>query len=246
MPDDALAVFEQNAGFLMVEDSVLAHIEEAKRFGAVFRTDEPVTSWSCPNGDSVIVKSVHDEYHARRLIITAGAWAASLLSELRIPLQVQRKHLHWFATTSDVYQQRDTPVFFFELAERSFFYGFPQLDQRGVKMAEHGHGEAVDDPANLNREVDASERARVESFLASHLPDVSLQPTRHCVCMYTMTPDEHFIVDRHPHYPQVALAAGLSGHGFKFTPVLGAALADLVLDGTTELPIGFLSCQRFS
>ena len=248
MPEGAQAVFETNAGFLMVEDSVLAHVDEARRLGAQMNTNERVVSWRATEHDNVVVRTETAEYQASRLVITAGAWANTLLSELNIPLQVRRKHLHWFAPANDQYRiERGTPTFFFELSDRSFFYGFPQIDARGVKVAEHsGAGNALSDPSQLDRHVDPEDRARVENFLTQYLPHVTVQPTRHCVCMYTMTQDEHFVVDVHPSHPQVSFAAGLSGHGFKFTPVLGEALADLALSGATSLPIGFLNGHRFA
>ena len=247
MPEDALAVFEQNAGFLMVEDCVLAHLAEAQLRGAQFRTDQRVISWSAPNDETVIVKTDREEYQAARLVVAAGAWANSMLAELNIPLEVQRKHLHWFAASDDCYRvEHGAPTFFLELPDRSFFYGFPQTDDRGVKVAEHSGGEMVPDPSELNRDVDPQDRQRVEAFIAKFLPGVTLQPTKHCVCMYTMTPDDHFVVDVHPRHAQVCFAAGLSGHGFKFTPVLGEALADLATTGQTDLPISFLNSQRFA
>jgi glycine/D-amino acid oxidase-like deaminating enzyme len=112
-------------------------------------------------------------------------------------------------------------------------------------VAEHTGGLAVADPLSEGRDVNPRDREAVESFLARCLPDVSRTLLGHSVCMYTMSPDEHFIVDRHPDDSQVVFAAGLSGHGFKFTGVLGEALADLTLDGTTRLPIEFLSLRRF-
>jgi glycine/D-amino acid oxidase-like deaminating enzyme len=136
-------------------------------------------------------------------------------------------------------------VFLFELP-RGVFYGYPQLDVRGVKVGEHSGGRAVDDPLTVDRAVDRSEQAALERFLAAHLPGVSKRVAGHAVCLYTMSPDEHFIVDRHPAHANVAFAAGLSGHGFKFAPVLGRALADLVVDRSTNLPIGFLSLARFT
>lgn len=245
MPEDALAVFERNAGFLMVEDCVLAHIEQAKMHGAEFIVNEPVVSWRADD-DAVAVSTATGEYHAARLIVTAGAWTGAMLSRLKVPLEVRRKHLHWFAAVDERYRiEHGAPTFFFELPDNSFFYGFPQIDERGVKAAEHSGGEPVTDPKEPNRDVDPADRARVENFLTQHLPAVTCQPTKHCVCMYTMTLDEHFVVDAHPAHPNVCFAAGLSGHGFKFTPVLGAALADLALDGATDLPVGFLNCRRF-
>jgi glycine/D-amino acid oxidase-like deaminating enzyme len=104
----------------------------------------------------------------------------------------------------------------------------------------------VDDPSNLDRDVHDADAARIEAFLQQCLPTVTHRRTDHAACMYTMSPDEHFIVDRWPGDDRIVLAAGMSGHGFKFTPVLGTALADLALAGSTSLPIDFLSLGRFS
>jgi glycine/D-amino acid oxidase-like deaminating enzyme len=120
----------------------------------------------------------------------------------------------------------------------------PRIDALGVKVAEHTGGAVVTDPLAVERELEPAERRRVEEFISASLPQVSHRMTRHSVCMYTMSPDAHFLVDRHPAHPQVAFAAGLSGHGFKFTGVLGEALADLAIDGKTSLPIGFLGAGR--
>jgi glycine/D-amino acid oxidase-like deaminating enzyme len=169
-----------------------------------------------------------------------------LLGELSLQLNVLRKSLFWFETSSLAYAAAaGFPVFLFELPH-GVFYGFPKLDARGVKVAEHTGGQVVGDPATVDRAIDPDERRRLADFLTAHLPDVSNRVTDHAVCLYTMSPDEHFIVDRHPAHANVVFAAGLSGHGFKFTPVLGRVLADLALDSTTSLPIGFLSLQRFS
>jgi glycine/D-amino acid oxidase-like deaminating enzyme len=104
----------------------------------------------------------------------------------------------------------------------------------------------VDDPLHVDRSLRDSDYKPVEAFLRTHLPTVLPACRDHAICLYTMSPDEHFIVDRHPQHPQVVIAAGLSGHGFKFAPVLGAALAELAINGSTQLPIDFLSLRRFS
>ena len=158
---------------------------------------------------------------------------------------MRRKSLFWFETDSPRYDvAAGFPVYLFELPA-GVFYGFPRLDGRSVKVAEHTGGAAVDDPANVDRAIDLGRTAPSRTFLAAHLPEVSSRVVDHAVCLYTMSPDEHFIVDRHPAHANVVFAAGLSGHGFKFTPVLGRALADLALDGSTPLPIDFLSLRRF-
>jgi glycine/D-amino acid oxidase-like deaminating enzyme len=126
----------------------------------------------------------------------------------------------------------------------SYFYGFPHLDELGLKVAEHSGGETVADPLRVSRECDPHDERRVREFVGAHLPGVSSEIVHHDICLYTMTPDQHFVVDQHPHWPQVAFAAGLSGHGFKFTSVLGEIMADLALDGRTSQPIGFLSVER--
>jgi len=97
---------------------------------------------------------------------------------------------------------------------------------------------------HVDRDVDPVDFGQVANFVSRYLIEATTRRTDHTLCMYTMTPDEHFVVDRHPDRPGVVFAAGLSGHGFKFTSVLGQALADLALDGKTDLPIGFLSAQR--
>ena len=113
-------------------------------------------------------------------------------------------------------------------------------------MADHRGGEPVNDPDLLDRSLDTEDRTRIEFFLRSYLPDISTRVTDHQVCMYTLSPDEHFVVDRHPEYRQVALIAGLSGHGFKFAPALAEAVCDLIFDRASDYPIDFLSLARFN
>jgi sarcosine oxidase len=236
-------VLEQRAGYLRVEACVLAHLAQAVQYGAELKSGITVRSW-LPDGSGVRVETDAGEFKAARLIISAGPWASQLLADLKIPLVVRRAAQYWFAADAPEYAaDKGCPTFLFETPE-GIFYGFPRIDELGVKTARHAGGPVVTDPLAVDREVDVNDERLVETFLTKHLPDVSRRRTHHAACMYTLTPDEHFIVDRHPAYPQVVFAAGLSGHGFKFTCVLGEALADLALDGQTRLPIGFLSCNR--
>ncbi len=243
LPPGADAVFEREAGFLLVEDCVLAHLSAAADAGAEFHSGQEVIAWNATAG-GVTVQTTTTRWHARKLVITAGAWARDLLRSLRIPLDVRRQHLHWFACDATRYhQQHGCPAFFYETGE-GFFYGFPQIDERGLKVAAHGGGTLIQDPLRDDKSVDPAERARVERFLRRHLPGVDLRPLDHAVCYYTNSADDHFIVDRHPRHHDVSFAAGLSGHGFKFASVLGEVLADLTLHGQTSLPIDFLACDR--
>jgi monomeric sarcosine oxidase len=266
VPDEMVGVYEPGAGYLLVEECVRAHLEAAAAAGARLRTDTEVHGWSA-TGDAARVRTSAGEFAAAALVIAAGPWAGSMLSSIwegeapaepsagsqfasagasPSPLTVLRKSLFWFECDAPQYDAAaGFPVFLFELPA-GMFYGFPKLDGRGVKVAEHTGGRPIDDPANVNREIDPGEERVLRDFLAAHLPGVSPRVADHAVCLYTMSPDEHFIVDRHPAHANVVFAAGLSGHGFKFTPVLGLALANLAHVGTTDLPIGFLSLERFN
>jgi len=243
-PAGAVGVFEPAAGYLKVERCVLTHLAAAKSMGAGFRFGATARSWQA-EGNGVRVATDQGDFSAARLIITAGPWAPQLLADLGAPLHVRRKHLYWFPTAQSSYHEsRGCPTYLYELPQ-GVYYGFPQIDELGVKVAEHTGGAVVDDPKNDPRPLDPADLARVEAFLTDCLPGVSRPVQRHSVCFYTMSPDDHFLVDRHPRHPNVVFAAGLSGHGFKFTSVLGEALADLALEENTRLPIGFLSLARF-
>jgi sarcosine oxidase len=244
VPENLVGVLDPRGGYLLVEDCVRAHLQAATTAGATLLTDTEVYDWSATDRE-VKVHTSAGEFAAARLVITAGAWAADLLNDLEIGLTVRRKSLFWFETSSPKYDVAgDFPVYLFELPAGTF-YGFPKLDPRGVKVAEHSGGTTIPDPLDVNRTIDPVEERHLREFLAACLPEVSNRVTDHAVCLYTMSPDEHFIIDRHPAHANIAFAAGLSGHGYKFAPVLGRALADLALDGATPLPIGFLSLSRF-
>jgi sarcosine oxidase len=250
--DDFQVVYEPQAGYLEVENCVTAHVQAAVRHGAVLRTGETVVKW-VSNGHRVVVKSDKGEYAGASLIITAGPWAAHVLKECdaaadpaawRMSLCVVRKPVFWFDAGAEYDVAAGTPTFFFETAAGQF-YGFPRIDGRTLKVAEHTGGEAVADPMTIDRTRHAGDLARLGEFLRGHLPGIEPSPARHSVCMYTKTPDSHFCIDRHPQRGNVVVGAGFSGHGFKFTTVLGEALADLALNGTTNLPVAFLSVKRF-
>jgi len=232
------AVYERRAGILSVEACVLAHLQQACAAGAELRTGVAVLGWRT-DGDGVAVITDAGTLRAGRLVVTAGPWAGQVLADIGLELRVLRKPVFWFAADPAVYGvEAGCPMFIFETG-RGTFYGFPALDGT-VKVGEHSGGELVKDPLAVDRAERPADRAAVAGFLADHMPGVDLRPTRHEVCMYTCTPDGHFVVDVHPEASQVCFAAGLSGHGFKLAPVLGQALADLALHGATDLPIGFL------
>lgn len=244
IPDELDVVFEPDAGFLEVENCVRAQTERGIRSGGVASTNELVHRWSS-DGATVRVETDRAEYLAEHAIIAAGAWAGAVLRDLRLPLTVMRKPVVWWPVKTNVYDIAcGGTTFYFERGDRAF-YGFPSTDGSTLKLAEHTGGETAGDPSRVDRSLREVDVQPLAAFIREHMPDLEDHPIRHSVCLYTLTPDHHFIVDRHPRYPNVAIAAGFSGHGFKFTPVIGQALADLAIDGHTRLPIGFLGLSRF-
>jgi sarcosine oxidase len=245
VPEGYVGAYEPAAGYLKVERCVLGHLAGARLHGAEFCFASAASAWREAAGEMIVETAAGEAHRAKRLIVTAGPWAPQLLAGLNVKLEVRRKHLYWYPAAEPVYSQsQGCPTFLYELPQ-GVYYGFPQIDELGVKVAEHSGGTVVSDPLNDPRDLDAADLARVETFLAQQMPGVTRQLGRRAVCFYTMSPDEHFIVDRHPDSDNVIFAAGLSGHGFKFTSVLGEALADLALEGRTALPVGFLSLARF-
>lgn len=237
--DDAWQVlFEKNAGYLLVERCVETFHQQASRHGAQFQQAE-VRQWQPRDGAIEVTTTDGARYAAAQLVVAGGAWNARLLGEIGVSLTVRKKHLHWFpAAPADGWAK--APVFFFDTGD-GFYYGFPQLDTRGVKVAEHTGGEVLTgDPLATPRTPDPADLSRVGQFVRRHLPRLGEVSSDHAVCFYTMSPDDHFIVDRHPAAPQVCFAAGLSGHGFKFVPVLGEMLADWATCGDSKWPSDFL------
>lgn len=243
VPPNLVGLYEVQAGYLQVERCVQTHVQEAMKLGAMLNTDESIESVR-PSGSGVEVVTNAARYTADMAVITPGPWAGDLLVDLNLSLRVLRKPSFWFPPLDNSYRvEAPCPAFLYELPE-GVFYGIPQVDQRGVKVAEHSGGRTTTDPLHVDRNLDPEDLTRVQHFVGNCLPKLSTDFQEHAVCMYTMTSDEHFIIDCHPGAPQIAFAAGLSGHGFKFTGVLGRALADLLLDGETEVPVGFLSLTR--
>lgn len=252
-PDHFAVVYEPDAGYLEVENCVAAHIAAAVRHDAELHTDETVVGWQS-DGRRVIVTTDRGEYVSANLVITAGPWAGQILRHSSNgtgsvrwgeKLRVLRKPVFWFAADGAYDVEKGNSTFFFETSAGQF-YGFPRIDRTTIKLAEHTGGDEVADPMNVDRTLSHADLARVSDFMREHLPTIDPQPVRHSVCMYTKTPDSHFLVDRHPAWGNVVFGAGFSGHGFKFTTVLGEALADLALAGQSTSPIEFLSWARLS
>jgi sarcosine oxidase len=232
---------EATAGYLLADRCIAAHLALAERHRAELHFDERVRSWSI-EGAGVRVSTDRGAYVADRLVIAAGAWNAQLIPRLAPLLTVKRVPLFWFEPVAEKDALAKLPVYIVDSGHGHGCYGFPYLADQGLKIATHGMGTPAD-PDTVDRDVHPDDEAPVREFITRHLP-VGGGPVRTSkVCMYTVTPDEHFIVDVDG---PVAYASACSGHRFKFASVMGEVLADLALDGATRHPIGFLSASRFA
>ena len=237
-----VAVYEEAAGVLFPEKTVAAHLRLAQAAGAELRFGEPVESWVAGDG-SVSVRTPQGRYQAERLVLAAGAWNPGLLGGT-FPLEVERQVSLWFrpAERPDWFEDH-FPIFVWDRGDEPALYGLPGLEGEGIKVGLH-HGGLRGDPDALSREVTPADVEPVQRLLARRLPLLDPEPQRAAVCLYTNTPDLHFLVGPHPDHPAVLLAGGFSGHGFKFVPVIGEAVADLV-EGKARPDLALFSPARF-
>jgi sarcosine oxidase len=247
--DGTVGVYEERAGFVRPEQTVREHLRRAAAAGADLRFGERVLDWTADaGGEGVTVRTADGgEHRAASLVLSPGAWAPQLLPDLAPSLLVERQLLFWFAPDVPVARFRAPahPVFVWEHRADLQLYGFPAYgpDADGVKVAFFRNGRRTD-PDQLDRTTAAEEVEQMREHLARHLPSLAGTYLRSVACMYTTTPDEHFVIALHPEHPQVAVAAGFSGHGFKFVPLVGEVLADLVTERATAHPIGLFDPAR--
>jgi sarcosine oxidase len=244
LTDDLVAVREANAGILEQEACIAAHLELAASHGAEVHHTEPALRWLADDA-GVRVETARGSYTAEQLVVTAGPWAGEVLADLALPLTNWRVvSVHFEPIRPELFQVERCPQYFWAVPE-GIYGGFPWLPGEGLKIGRHDTGE-VCTPRSARRQVDSSEVEALRAVLDRYMPGAAGTVTGVSTCLYTNTLDRHFIVDRHPTYPQVLYACGFSGHGFKFASVMGEALADLALNGATRHPIGFLSASRFA
>jgi sarcosine oxidase len=227
-------------GYVKPEAAIASMVALAKGAGAELVEHAPVVSWSA-DGTGICVEMHGRSLRAEKLIITAGAWSGPLLETLHLPLQIRRKVQLWYRAPQ-LERMLDMPVWYIDNAYGGV-YGFPAIGGR-FKVATHDGGEPTQDPKSLVRDLVTGDEALVLRCLAETFPWLTPELVKHAVCMYTCTPNNDFIIDQHPELDNVYFAAGFSGHGFKFAPVVGEVLADLATDGRSPLPYDFLRLQR--
>jgi sarcosine oxidase len=239
-PAGTAALFEPVAGVVSPERAVAAHLSVAARHGADLRHDEGASSWSA-GSTGIEVRTERGRHTAGALVLAPGRWVPELLADLALPLRTERRVMHWFAPPGGTagFSPGRFPVWIWDRDDGTSPYGVPALGATGSGVKAAVHHSTVKAPADWTAD-------ELAALLAGLLPGLGAQHLRAIDCWYTLTPDQHFVVGRHPAYDNVLVACGFSGHGFKFTPVIGEALAQLAVDGATAHPLELFDPTRFS
>jgi len=242
---DEVALFEVDGGVLNPERAIRAHLKHAEANGAKQRFGVTMQSWHPTDTGFDLLLSDGNRISARRLVLTLGGWFKEMLESLGVTIRVQRNIQAWFRPNTHVY---DAPAFPGFLLNRkglpAALYGFPDFGD-GIKAAFHGFGDLTNSK-EINREIQyAKDVEPIARELEGWMPGAAQTFLEATPCIYTLTPDQHFVIDHHPQHSNLVLCGGFSGHGFKFAPVVGEVVADLALEGGSRHNIEFLSLRRF-
>ncbi|WP_026560912.1 N-methyl-L-tryptophan oxidase [Bacillus sp. J37] len=246
MPNDFIGCFEPTSGVLKCEESIKAYQMLAEMNGATILSNSRVKEIHIQE-EKVTIKTSDKTFHTDSLVVAAGAWSGHLLSmlDLDLPLTPVRKTFAWFDAIEKIYNSNDFPAFAFETSQ-GLYYGFPSVDGAGLKVGRHDGGERINPDEVMKQfgEIVEDEEDLIQ-FLNQYLPEIGRLKYGK-TCMYTLTPDDKFVIDVHPKYSNVAIAAGFSGHGFKFSSAVGQALSNLIVSGKNEIDISQFSIDRFN
>lgn len=242
--DGMVGVLEHRAGILLPEAIVAAHLQLAEEHGAELRRDTVVEGWE-KTAQGIELRVAGETVVARHLVVAVGAWAASFLRSLALPLTVERQVIYWFDPVRfPEYHLADRmPVSIWELEDGTFFYTKPDLGD-GVKIGIH-HGGMLTSPEQVDRRISNEEDAAIYDLLRRFVPFAKGHLRDRATCLYTNTPDSDFILDRHPELEDVIVLSPCSGHGFKFCSAVGEIAADLVEHGTSRFDLSPFSLKRF-
>ena len=246
--DNAVGVVEERAGVLRADRANEAHLRVAERAGARLRFATRVVDWRPAAGGGLEVETDDGTLvGAAHLVLTTGPWTADHLPDLALPLAVERQPVCWFTPVvpfEDVSAGR-LPIWLMDTPDGGTFYGFPFDPELGLKVSHHHSGDLVA-VETVDREVRPADVERIRSFIRARRPAAAGPLSHATVCLYTNTPDDEFVIDRHPTTAGVAFASACSGHGFKFAPIVAEILADLVTTGATAWPIERFRMDRFA
>ncbi|HEY8282781.1 MAG TPA: N-methyl-L-tryptophan oxidase [Chloroflexota bacterium] len=243
LPPDHLALLQPDGGFLRPERCIVSYVRAAQSEGAEIHGFEQVLEWE-PAAGGVRVRTDRDVYEAERLVITAGAWNSDFVDCLRGLSVPERQVLAWLQPTRVDYFQPDVFPVFNLLVDEGRFYGFPVFDVPGFKFGKYHHFEEMGSAQDLDRAARPDDEEMLRQFAERYFPD-GCGPTMNLeTCLFTNTPDHHFVIDTHPIYPQVSFASPCSGHGFKFASVIGEVMADLATTGVTRHDVSLFRLER--
>jgi sarcosine oxidase len=239
-------LFQPDGGFLLAERTLLAHVNQAMAHGAELHFHEPVASWHATPEGGVTVATPRATYEADRLVICAGPWAGRVVPSLASLAVPERQVLAWLQPTRpELFTPQRFPVFVLEVRD-GIHYGFPVYDVPGFKFGRYHHLREPIDPDDPDRSTRADDEAILRAFAIRHFPEGAGPTIMLKACLFTNSPDEHFVIDLLPDAPQVSVAAGFSGHGYKFCSLVGEVMADLAIDGSTSHDIGLFRLDRFA
>ncbi|MEO1145612.1 MAG: N-methyl-L-tryptophan oxidase [Cyanobacteria bacterium J06638_22] len=249
--DDRMeGMYQEAAGLLRASRCVLAHVRLAQRYGATVLDQTPVTRVT-PTEAGVEVETANETFAAERVIITVGSWAKSLLATqgIDLPLKIMPCQLGFYQPKNPELFKPDTMPVFFAHMNGDFGempYGIPHDDDSiGYKLTTFYGWDTVEHPSEVDYTPDPDWVERIRDLARRYLPDAAGETISTRRCLYTVTPDKHFIVDTHPTHPQVVIGAGFSGHGFKFTTLMGKMLSDLAIAGSTVHDTSLFKLSRF-
>ncbi|MGO1298378.1 MAG: N-methyl-L-tryptophan oxidase [Vibrio sp.] len=244
LPPEFIACLEPTSGVLRCENAIEAYRHLALEQGAELRTYSRVSAIKLLK-DSVTVTAKGQEFSAKKLVVSVGAWSNDLLKmlDLSLPLSPVRKTFAWYNAPEAIYGEGHFPAFSWDIPE-GIYYGFPSIDGAGLKIGRHDQGEAHEPNTPLVPFSEAKDAADLNQLLSRYMPQVG-QLHVGKTCMYTRTPDEHFIIDHHPKHSHVMIASGFSGHGFKFASVVGEILTDMALDKSPCFDLSLFAIKRF-
>ena len=244
LPHDHLALLQPDGGFLAPERCIVSYVMAAQSYGAEIHAHEKVLEWE-PLESGVRVHTNRGTYEADKLVITAGAWDADLLDVLDGLAVPERQVLAWLQPTRPERFRLDNFPVFNLLVDEGRFYGFPVFGVPGFKFGKYFHLEETGPADEIDREPHDYDEQILRQFAERYFPDGYGPTMSLATCMFTNTPDHHFIIDVHPEYEQVSFASPCSGHGFKFASVVGEIMADLAEKGMTRHDISLFSLDRF-
>ncbi len=242
LPADFVALYQPQGGFLLPERCVERHVDAARRAGADVRAGERVIDWA-ERGDNIEVRTDRDIYTCRQLVVTAGAWTGKLLDGLRPMLAPERQVMLWLQPRRpEDFQPATFPVVYLHASDGSF-YGLPSYEGSGFKFGRYHHLNQQVDPDWMDRDCHTEDEGVLREGVRRFFPDGDGPTLAMKTCIFTNTADEHFIIDRLAG-SSITLAAGFSGHGFKFCSVVGEILAELALDGGSRHDISLFAPGR--